>query len=69
MSQRPERARFAEKPAAKPAGALDMILIGRLVLAAALLIASIFVGNKIVKCGLDRLPLVKYELINKFLLR
>lgn len=49
MSQRPERARFAEKPAEKPAGSLDMILIGRLVLAAALLIASIFVGNKIVK--------------------
>lgn len=49
MSQRPERARFAEKPAAKPAGALDMILIGRLALAAALLIASIFIDNKIVK--------------------
>ena len=49
MSQRPERARFAVKPADKPAGSLDMILIGRLALAAALLIASIFVGNKIVK--------------------
>ena len=43
MSQRPERARFAVKPAQKPAGSLDLILIGRLVLAAVLLVLGAFV--------------------------
>ena len=49
MSQRPERARFADKPAERPAGSLDMILIGRLLLAAVLLIVSIFIDLKVVK--------------------
>ena len=49
MSQRPERARFAEKPANKADGAPDMILLGRLVLAAALLIAALFIHSTVVK--------------------
>lgn len=49
MSQRPERARFAEKTAERSAGSLDLILIGRLVLAAVLLIAGILIDQKIVK--------------------
>ena len=43
MSQRPERARFAVKPNQKPAGSVDLILIGRLVLAAVLLVLGAFV--------------------------
>ncbi len=49
MSLRSERARFAEKNVEKPAGSPDWILIGRLALAAVLLIAAIFIDNKIVK--------------------
>ena len=42
MSQRPEGTRFAVKPAADP-GQPDLLLIGRLVLAAALLAVALLV--------------------------
>lgn len=50
MSQRNERPRFAEKPVTRPAGSPDLILIGRLALAAVLLILGAFVfKNQIVR--------------------
>lgn len=50
MSQRNERPRFAEKPVNRPAGSPDLILIGRLALAAVLLILGAFVlKNQIVR--------------------
>ena len=42
MSQRNERPRFAVKPVTRPAGSPDLILIGRLALAALLLILGAF---------------------------
>ena len=50
MSQRPQRARFAGKAADAPAGSSNLILIGRLVLAAILLVLGAFVvKNEIVR--------------------
>ena len=50
MSQRSERPRFAVKTDSKPAGSPDMILFGRLILAAVLLILAAFVfKNQIVR--------------------
>jgi len=50
MSQRNERRRFAVKPVTRPAGSPDWILIGRLALAALLLILGAFViKNQIVR--------------------
>lgn len=50
MSQRPERARFAVKAAEKPAGTPDLIFIGRMVLAAILLLLGAFViKNEVIK--------------------